>query len=49
MQLQQKTTAFNARAVALEMTALMGYALLTGLAVSVLIALPVVWLSATAL
>ena len=45
MQIQQKTTAFNARAVALEMAALMVYALLTGVAAAVLIAVPVAWLS----
>ncbi len=48
MQNHQKTVTFNARAVALEMTALVAYALLTGVAVSVLVALPVVWLSIAA-
>ena len=48
MQLQQKTQVIDARAVAVEMTMLMVYALLTGVAVAVLIAVPVVWLSIAA-
>lgn len=48
MQLQQKSTAISARTVAREMTALVAYALLTGVAVSVLVALPVAWLAVAA-
>ena len=48
MQLQQKMTAVDARAVALDMTMLLAYALLSGVVVSVLVAVPVVLLSANA-
>lgn len=48
MNIRQQATAINARAVALEMMALMAYALLMGVVVSVLVAMPVVLLSATA-
>lgn len=47
MNTQQKATAINARAVAIEMTALMAYALLMGVVVSVLVAMPVLLLSVT--
>lgn len=46
MQHQRKTTAINARTVMLEMAVLMACALFTGVAVSALIAILVVWLSA---
>lgn len=48
MQSQRKTTAVDARAIALEMAALAAYALVVGVAVSAFIALPVVLLSAIA-
>ena len=47
-QLQQKPVAISAQAVAVEMMALMAYALLVGVAVALLVAMPVVLLSATA-
>jgi hypothetical protein len=46
--MQQKAVALTARAVALEMLMLAGHALWLGVAVSVLIAIPVTLLSALA-
>lgn len=48
MQFQQRPVTISARAVAVEMMALMAYALLAGVAVALLVAMPVVLLSATA-